>query len=92
MAPPVIPSQTTTVHDAALPPESTPGFMWVQMQTPRMQRHALLDEGTDTDNTPPPKMKPLLAAPYTPSGRRSPIKGERSRSPVKYGRSPIKAG
>ncbi|KAJ4253284.1 hypothetical protein NW762_010439 [Fusarium torreyae] len=71
------------------PPENGPGFMWVPVQTPRMQRHAMLDDGTDTDSS-PPKMKPLLAAPYTPSGRRSPSKGERGRSPVKYNRSPSK--
>ncbi|KAL6406955.1 hypothetical protein AUP68_09772 [Ilyonectria robusta] len=54
-----------------MPPESGPGFMWVPVQTPRVNRHAMLDDGTDTDSS-PPKMKPLLAAPYTPSGRRSP--------------------
>ncbi|KAF4962005.1 hypothetical protein FSARC_9882 [Fusarium sarcochroum] len=71
------------------PPENGAGFMWVPVQTPRMQRHMMLDDGTDTDSS-PPKMKPLLAAPYTPSGRRSPSKGERGRSPIKYNRSPSK--
>ncbi|KAJ3526004.1 hypothetical protein NM208_g11395 [Fusarium decemcellulare] len=88
-APP--PSQPSApVHDPAIPPESGPGYMWIPVQTPRMQRHRMLDEGTDTDSS-PPKMRSLLAAPpYTPSGRRSPSKGERSRSPVKLNRSPSK--
>ncbi|KAF7539609.1 hypothetical protein G7Z17_g12387 [Cylindrodendrum hubeiense] len=80
-ATPAAPSQSAAIHDPAMPPESGPGFMWVPVQTPRMNRHAMLDEGTDTDSS-PPKMKPLLAAPYTPSGRRSPSKKERSLSPV----------
>ncbi|KAF7560446.1 hypothetical protein G7046_g3690 [Stylonectria norvegica] len=82
-AAPAVPSQPANAgHDIGLPPDSTPGFMWVPVQTPRMQRHKMLDDGTDTDSS-PPKMKHILAAPYTPSGRRSPSKGERSRSPVK---------
>ncbi|KAM5347199.1 hypothetical protein ACJ41O_010204 [Fusarium nematophilum] len=88
-APPVQSQPAAATHDPAIPPEGGPGFMWVPVQTPRMQRYGLLDEGTDTDSS-PPKMKPILAAPYTPSGRRSPSKGERSRSPIKYNRSPSK--
>ncbi|KAF4981649.1 hypothetical protein FZEAL_2589 [Fusarium zealandicum] len=84
------PSQSAVAsHDLSMPPESGPGFMWIPVQTPRMQRHGMLDEGTDTDSS-PPKMKPILAPPYTPSGRRSPSKGDRGRSPVKYNRSPNK--
>lgn len=79
---PAAPSQPAAApHEPLMHPDN--GYMWIPVQTPRTQRQAMLDEGTDTDNTPPPKMKPLLAAPYTPSGRRSPSKGERSRSPVK---------
>ncbi|KAM0425003.1 hypothetical protein ACHAPT_009804 [Fusarium lateritium] len=89
VAAPVQSQPATTTHDPSIPPEGGPGFMWIPVQTPRMQRHRMLDEGTDTDNS-PPKMKPILAAPYTPSGRRSPSKGDRSRSPVKYNRSPSK--
>ncbi|KAF4949109.1 hypothetical protein FGADI_9113 [Fusarium gaditjirri] len=76
-------------HDPSMVPENGPGFMWVPVQTPRMQRHMLLDDGTDTDSTPPPKMKTILAPPYTPSLRRSPSKTDRGRSPVKN-RSPSK--
>ncbi|KAF5590646.1 nucleus export BRL1 [Fusarium subglutinans] len=76
-------------HDPSMAPENGPGFMWVPVQTPRMQRHMLLDDGTDTDSTPPPKMKTILAPPYTPSLRRSPSKTDRGRSPVKN-RSPSK--
>ncbi|KAI5463933.1 Di-sulfide bridge nucleocytoplasmic transport domain-containing protein [Mariannaea sp. PMI_226] len=88
-ATPAAPVPSASIHDPAIPLESGPGYMWVPVQTPHTNRHALLDEGTDTD-TSPPKMKPLLAAPYTPSGRRSPSKRDRSLSPVKYGRSPSK--
>ncbi|KAK0390573.1 hypothetical protein NLU13_0077 [Sarocladium strictum] len=83
------PAQSSAaVHDPSVPPEAVPGFMWVPVQTPRMQRHGLLEEadGTDTDAS-PPRMKML--PPYTPSGRRSPSKTERARSPVKY-KSPVK--
>ncbi|KAK7428079.1 hypothetical protein QQZ08_005318 [Neonectria magnoliae] len=85
---PAVPSQSAAIHDPSMPPESGPGFMWVPVQTPRLNRRAIMDEGTDTD-TSPPKMKPLLAAPYTPS-RRSPSKRDRSLSPIKYGRTPSK--
>ncbi len=63
--------------------------MWMPVQTPRMKRHAMIDDGSDTDS-PMPKATPLMLPHYTPSGRRSPSKGERSRSPVKYARSPSK--
>ncbi|OAA55091.1 Nucleus export protein Brr6 [Cordyceps fumosorosea ARSEF 2679] len=66
------------------------GVMWMPVQTPRMKRHALLEDGSDTDSS-LPRATPLMLPHYTPSGRRSPSKGERARSPVKYSRSPIKA-
>ncbi|KAK2590934.1 hypothetical protein QQS21_011375 [Conoideocrella luteorostrata] len=72
-------------HDQVRSPSITPGYMLVPVQTPRMQRQALLDDGTDTDNSPISR-KPY----YTPSGRRSPSKGDRPPSPIKYGRSPSK--
>lgn len=50
-------------------------------------RRGLLQDETDTDSS-PPKMMPLLP-PCTPVGRRSPSKGDRSRSPSK--RSPSKS-
>ena len=73
------------MHDQARSPSITPGYMLVPVQTPRTQRQALLEEGTDTD-TSPMNMKSY----YTPSSRRSPSKGDRQLSPVKYGRSPSK--
>ncbi|KAF4338029.1 nucleus export BRL1 [Fusarium beomiforme] len=88
-APPVQSQPAAPSHDPSMAPENGPGFMWVPVQTPRMQRHMLLDDGTDTDSTPPPKMKTLLPPPYTPSLRRSPSKMDRGRSPVKN-RSPSK--
>ncbi|KLP08423.1 uncharacterized protein FFB20_15424 [Fusarium fujikuroi] len=88
-APPVQSQPAAPPHDPSMAPENGPGFMWVPVQTPRMQRHMLLDDGTDTDSTPPPKMKTILAPPYTPSLRRSPSKTDRGRSPVKN-RSPSK--
>ncbi|KAH7185234.1 Di-sulfide bridge nucleocytoplasmic transport domain-containing protein [Fusarium flagelliforme] len=87
-APPVQSQPAAPSREPSMVPESGPGFMWVPVQTPRMKRHMMLDEGTDTDNT-PPKMKTLLPPPFTPSIRRSPSKGDRGRSPVKN-RSPSK--
>ncbi|KAL6917436.1 hypothetical protein FSHL1_008867 [Fusarium sambucinum] len=84
-----VPSQpASSSREASMVPENGPGFMWVPVQTPRMKRHMILDEGTDTDNT-PPKMKALLPPSFTPSIRRSSSKGDRGRSPVKN-RSPSK--
>ncbi|KAF5719860.1 nucleus export BRL1 [Fusarium globosum] len=88
-APPIQSQPAAPPHDPSMAPENGPGFMWVPVQTPRMQRHMLLDDGTDTDSTPPPKMKTILAPPYTPSLRRSPSKTDRGRSPIKN-RSPSK--
>lgn len=86
---PAPPTQSAPAFDPTVPPSGTPGYILLPYETPRRQRHAFVDEGTDTDNT-PPKMRPLLeAAPYTPS-RRSPSKGERVRSPVKSRQSPSK--
>ncbi|POR35998.1 Nitrogen assimilation transcription factor nit-4 [Tolypocladium paradoxum] len=86
---PSAPVQTgSTAPDTARSPDITPGYMLVPVQTPRMQRRAMLDEGTDTDSS-PLSLKPALNH-YTPSGRRSPSKGERQLSPIKYGRSPSK--
>ena len=65
--------------------------MWMPVATPRRQRQGLLDEGegSDTDN-PYVSATPMRLGYYTPSSRRSPSKGERARSPVKYNRSPSK--
>ncbi|KAM4060993.1 di-sulfide bridge nucleocytoplasmic transport domain-containing protein [Hirsutella rhossiliensis] len=88
---PSAPAQASDVgHEAARSPGITPGYMLVPVQTPRMQRRAMLDEGTDTD-TSPLNLKPAMAH-YTPSGRRSPSKGERQMSPVKYSRGASKGG
>lgn len=81
------------MHDPSVAPEAGPGFMWVPVQTPRLQqRHRLFDEQDDagsdtTDGGLPPKMKMLPS--YTPS-RKSPVKAERGRSPVKSRTSPMK--
>ncbi|PNY29440.1 Nitrogen assimilation transcription factor nit-4 [Tolypocladium capitatum] len=67
------PAQTAgAAHDTGRSPDITPGYMLVPVQTPRMQRRAMLDEGTDTDSS-PLNMKPELTH-YTPSGRRSPTR------------------
>lgn len=58
-------------------------------QTPRHIRRAFLPaEATDTDAS--PDYKAILPPPQTPSGRRSPSKGDRGRSPTKSRRSPSK--
>lgn len=62
----------------------------IRPQTPRhhLRRLPSNDETPDTDVSPPPKFKALLP-PETPSGRRTPLRVERSRSPTKA-RSPTK--
>lgn len=69
-------------------PSSAGDIMWIPVQTPRRRNHRIIDEETDTDGTPPSSQKML--PPFTPSGRRSPSKRERSISPIKYARSPRK--
>ncbi|OAA66413.1 Nucleus export protein Brr6 [Akanthomyces lecanii RCEF 1005] len=66
-----------------------PNVIWMPVQTPRMKRHMMLDDGSDTDSS-LPRSTPLMLPHATPSGRRSPSKGERARSPIKYSRSPSK--
>jgi hypothetical protein len=72
-------------YSAAMAPEGTASYMYL-VPTPRHMRQGLLGDDTDTDSSPPK----LMPVPFTPSGRRSPSKVERSRSPVKYRRSPSK--
>ncbi|KAK3996366.1 Di-sulfide bridge nucleocytoplasmic transport domain-containing protein [Cladorrhinum sp. PSN332] len=66
-------------------------YIWAPIgHTPRSVRKTLFaDEATDTDNSPDYKM---IMPPQTPSGRRSPSKGDRDRSPSKgvRARSPSK--
>ncbi|KAF4119451.1 Di-sulfide bridge nucleocytoplasmic transport domain [Geosmithia morbida] len=69
-------------------PSSRGDVMWIPVQTPKMRSRRFIDDDTDTDSTPPNMHKML--PPYTPSGKRSPSKRERSLSPIKYGRSPMK--
>ncbi|TEA10633.1 Nucleus export protein brr6 [Colletotrichum sidae] len=72
-------------------PEPSQAYMWVPIQTPSHRRHIRYDsDATDTDASPPKPMS--IMPPRTPSGRRSPSKGDRDRlrSPVKYGLSPVK--
>lgn len=70
------------------PPDYNP---WLHLQTPRTRRHRLeMDDAseTETDDGNPVFSRSIMP-PQTPS-RRSPRKGERERSPVKFGRSPTK--
>lgn len=64
----------------------------IQPQTPRHNLRRLAhndnDETPETDASPPPRYKSLMP-PETPTGRRSPSKTERARSPTKS-RSPTK--
>ncbi|KAL2875116.1 hypothetical protein SGCOL_009688 [Colletotrichum sp. CLE4] len=89
------PSRPTPSHRAAsgmapepsVIPEPSQAYMWVPVQTPSHRRHLQYDnDDTDTDGASPPKMKAIMP-PRTPSGRRSPSKGDRDRlrSPTKYG-------
>ncbi|KAB5546854.1 nuclear envelope protein [Coniochaeta sp. 2T2.1] len=85
-------------HMLASPQHHDPSqaYIWAPIgQTPRHIRRGLFaaaaDEATDTDNS-PDVVRTIMAPPQTPSGRRSPGKGEkdRGRSPTKAGRSPSK--
>lgn len=64
-------------------------YIWAPIsETPRhVRRNLLVDDATDTDNSPDVK---ALMPPKTPSAGRSPSKGERGRSPTKMSRSPSK--
>ncbi|KAK0730093.1 Di-sulfide bridge nucleocytoplasmic transport domain-containing protein, partial [Lasiosphaeris hirsuta] len=67
-------------------------YIWAPIsETPRhIRRNLLADDATDTDNS--PEVMKAIMPPQTPSGRRSPSKGERERgrSPSKTSRSPSK--
>lgn len=69
-------------------------YIWAPIgETPRHVRRGIFaNDMTDTENSPEPTK--ALMAPQTPSGRRSPSKGdrerERGRSPSKMSRSPSK--
>lgn len=65
----------------SLPNTSTlaPDTTHFSIQTPKSRRYSPVEE-SDTDASPPV----LRRVGYTPSGRGSPMKGERSRSPVKF--------
>ncbi|KAL7785646.1 Di-sulfide bridge nucleocytoplasmic transport domain-containing protein [Trichoderma ceciliae] len=77
-------------HIPLMVPNNTPAHFRARFETPRAQRYAFIeDDVTDTDMS-PPKMALGPGFAYTPSGRRSPSKGERSLSPIKYHRSPSK--
>jgi hypothetical protein len=84
----------------AVPPMMGPGaahipqqaYIWAPLsQTPRhVRKNLFANEATDSEASPDLKM--LMMPPQTPSGRRSPSKGDRGRSPSKNsrGRSPSK--
>ena len=82
---------------AAAPPmlsgsqDPNQAYIWAPIgQTPRhIKRDFFVGEATDTDASPGEPTSRLLAFPQTPN-RRSPSKGERSRSPTKRNRSPSK--
>ncbi|KXJ89507.1 Di-sulfide bridge nucleocytoplasmic transport domain-domain-containing protein [Microdochium bolleyi] len=93
-AAPVPPPRPYASHPASMghPMVMSPqGIAWEQIpQTPRHlhSRHLLNnDETPETDASPSPYK--ALPAPQTPSTRRSPVKGDRMRSPTKS-RSPTK--
>lgn len=80
-APVLAPMLTSPGHD--------PNMQFYLPKTPgRMRAMFITDDATDTDAS-PSDVKAIMP-PQTPSGRRSPYKGERGRSPTKLGRSPSK--
>lgn len=87
---PVPPAQANDLAPEAARSPGMPGYMLVPVQTPRMQRRALLDDGTDTDTSP---LNLKSAFPQsTPSGRRSPNKGAWEASAAKFSRGATKGG
>jgi hypothetical protein len=94
----ILATKTTQVylqhHQATTPFSSQPSISanWRPIETPRTQRnyHMLEDNGSDMDDELRPPFKAALPPPQTPSGRRSPTKAERARSPSKHPRSPMK--
>lgn len=78
-----------------MPPSQDPNqaYIWAPIgQTPRhIRREFMPDTPTDTEASPDARRAAIMAPPQTPSFRRSPSKGERSRSPTKVRhRSPSK--
>ncbi|KAH0430857.1 nuclear envelope protein [Colletotrichum camelliae] len=85
-------SASGSAPEPSVIPQPSQAYMWVPIQTPSRRRQNLKydvdSDATDTDLSPPKMIMP----PRTPSGRRSPSKGDRDRlrSPAKYGLSPVK--
>ncbi|KAL2016964.1 hypothetical protein VTK56DRAFT_2798 [Thermocarpiscus australiensis] len=79
-SPPAVPPVLgSTAHS---PPQA---YIWAPIsQTPRHVRRNLFAQDTDTENSPDVKR---IMPPQTPSGRRSPSKGDRGRSPSKGSRT-----
>lgn len=89
---PVRPAEPAPSQPASFPMlgPAPQGYMWTIGETPRhTRRERFTDDVTDTDNS--PEFRAIMP-PQTPSGRRSPSKGERERgrSPSKPSRSPSK--
>lgn len=87
------PSQPAGPPMLSGPQDPNQAYIWAPIQTPRHLRRGLFAPpdspgATDTDASPEP-IKAIMPPPETPS-RRSPSKGDRGRSPTKYGRSPSK--
>ncbi|PKS12391.1 hypothetical protein jhhlp_000595 [Lomentospora prolificans] len=89
---PMVPPYATGAAPWAAPMPSEAYHQWMHVQTPRTRRHQLeMDDGTDTDDGSFQSYRPsALKAPQTPSGSRSPTKGDRTMSPIKLNRSPAK--
>ncbi|KAI0391898.1 hypothetical protein F5Y17DRAFT_438743 [Xylariaceae sp. FL0594] len=68
-------------HPSSLAPQQV-YWQAIQPQTPRFSRRMLANDETPDTDASPPKFQALLP-PGTPSGRRSPSKSERGRSPAK---------
>ncbi|RFU76406.1 hypothetical protein TARUN_5848 [Trichoderma arundinaceum] len=77
-------------HVPLMAPDATPAHFRARFETPRAQRYAFIEDDVTDFDTPPTRMALGPGFTYTPSGRRSPSKGERSVSPIKYHRSPSK--
>ncbi|KAL7816000.1 Di-sulfide bridge nucleocytoplasmic transport domain-containing protein [Trichoderma aethiopicum] len=88
-------AQPAPVHAAAfshvpvMGPDATPAHFRGRFETPRSQRYAYLEDDVRDADMSPSRRALGPGFMYTPSGRRSPGKGERPLSPIKY-HSPAK--
>ncbi|KAL6857390.1 Di-sulfide bridge nucleocytoplasmic transport domain-containing protein [Trichoderma novae-zelandiae] len=87
-------SQATPLHASAfshvpmMGPDTTPAHFRARFETPRSQRYAYLEDDMADADMSPSRMAMGSGFTYTSTGRRSPGRGERPLSPIRYHQSP----